>query len=177
MKTSKPTKLGALIAVGMSALSLSAIAAPALTSNPNGSFNAAETAPTQPGGNGGKAGGRKGGKGSMSPTKRLEELAAALSLTDDQKTQIKPIITDAMKQIREVRKDTTLTPEQKRPKVQDIVTATRAMIDPILTPEQRAKFADMKDFMGGPKKGGKGGKGGKRGGKKGGQAPAAAPAG
>ncbi len=74
------------------------------------------------------------------PAMRLQHMAQQLNLTDNQKAQIRPILQDEAQQIKALRSDTSLTHPQLRAKVQEIRQATRAKIEPLLTPEQVAKL-------------------------------------
>lgn len=76
---------------------------------------------------------------------RLEWLSQHLNLTEDQKKQLKPILTGELKQMRAVGEDVSLTQDQKREKMKQIHEASRPQVQVILTPEQRQKFAQMKE--------------------------------
>ena len=75
---------------------------------------------------------------------QLKKLAAYLGLTADQKAQIKPIMKNAAQQVRTVREDASLTPAQKKAKVKEIRQASRQQIMMLLTPEQKAKLAALR---------------------------------
>ena len=89
----------------------------------------------------------KGGPGqSRERTKeRMDNLSKELNLTKEQQEKIRPIIEKEMKDIRTVRQDTSLTPEQKMEKVKAIHQATQAELNKILTPEQQKKYAEMEE--------------------------------
>ena len=74
---------------------------------------------------------------------RLEWLSKELNLTDDQKSQLKPILDDEGKQMRAIHQDTSLTPEQKRDKMKELRESTDPKIEAILTPDQQKKFHEM----------------------------------
>jgi periplasmic protein CpxP/Spy len=76
---------------------------------------------------------------------RLEWLSQHLNLTEDQKRQLKPILAGEFKQMRVVGEDASLTQDQKREKMKQIHEASRPQVQAILTPEQRQKFAQMKE--------------------------------
>ena len=63
-----------------------------------------------------------------------------LNLNDDQKKQIHEARQDAQQQIEAVRKDTSLTPQQRHQKIREIRSAENQKIDAALTPEQREKY-------------------------------------
>ena len=69
--------------------------------------------------------------------------SAKLNLTDQQKSQIKPILEQSREQMKAVRQDTSLTSEQKKEKAKQIREQTRAQILPLLTPEQQQQLQQM----------------------------------
>lgn len=71
---------------------------------------------------------------------RLKRLNKKLSLTDDQKEKVRPILQDEQKQMAALDDDTTLTPQQKHKKIREIRMSSRTQLDTILTPEQKAKL-------------------------------------
>src|SRR5262245_2025166 len=75
---------------------------------------------------------------------KLQQLATELNLTDDQKTQIKPILQDEFNQLKAVDADASLSPDQKRAKAGDIHRSAKSQISSILTPEQQKKLESMK---------------------------------
>ena len=76
---------------------------------------------------------------------RLEWLSRHLSLTEDQKKQLKLVLAGEFKQMRAVGEDASLTQNQKREKMKQIHEASRPQVQVILTPEQQQKFAQMKE--------------------------------
>jgi Spy/CpxP family protein refolding chaperone len=76
---------------------------------------------------------------------RLEWLSGHLNLTEEQKKELKPILSDEFKQMRAVGEDASLTHDQKRQRMKQIHEASRPRVQTILTPEQRQKFAQMKE--------------------------------
>lgn len=71
-------------------------------------------------------------------------VAQQLGLSADQITQLKANRTTAASSIKAVRADTSLTPEQKHARVQEIVANTRAQMKSVLTPEQQAKLQELR---------------------------------
>jgi Spy/CpxP family protein refolding chaperone len=69
-----------------------------------------------------------------------ESEMANLNLTDDQKTQIKKLHEDAKTQMDAARNDSTLTPDQKKAKMEQIHKATHEQVMQLLTPEQRQQM-------------------------------------
>ena len=75
---------------------------------------------------------------------RLQKIASELNLSDDQKAQIKPILQGEVDELRGVKNDASLSPEQKQAKAKQIHEASKSKIGEILTPEQKSKWAAMK---------------------------------
>jgi Spy/CpxP family protein refolding chaperone len=78
-------------------------------------------------------------------TDRLEMLTEKLNLTDAQTAAIKPILVTEANEIKAVRQDNSLSKEQKQSKISDIRKATNKKISTILTPEQQAEWAKLKE--------------------------------
>lgn len=66
---------------------------------------------------------------------RLQQLAKELSLTDEQKTKIKPILADQLTKMKELREE-----KADRKEMAKLRTETNAKIRGVLTTEQQAKF-------------------------------------
>lgn len=79
-----------------------------------------------------------------SPENHLKMLSEKLSLTDDQKTRMKPILQDEAQQMKAVRDDTSLSDAQKHAKMRAIHESFHDQINGVLTPEQQAKWKQMK---------------------------------
>ncbi len=76
---------------------------------------------------------------------RLSQMAEQLNLTAEQQAKIKPILQDEAKELKALRDDTGLSPQDRRGKVQKIREATNAKIKPILTAEQAEKLAKLRE--------------------------------
>ena len=113
----------------------------------------------------------------MNADTMLQRLDTALTLTDDEKTKIKPILDTEISTIQSIRADTTLARADMRTKMTDARTTANAAINALLTPDQQTKFtayqAQQRNRRGG---GGGGGNGGGGGGGGNAGAPPAAPA-
>jgi periplasmic protein CpxP/Spy len=79
----------------------------------------------------------------MSPQARLDHMAQALNLTDDQKNQIKPILEDESTQMQNLRQDTSLSQQDRFAKMREIHENTLSKIKPILNADQQAKLDAM----------------------------------
>jgi Spy/CpxP family protein refolding chaperone len=82
--------------------------------------------------------------GAASPEAHLQMLSEKLNLTEDQKAKLKPIFQDQAQQMKAVRDDPSLTPEQKAAKKKAIHETMHDQINAVLTPEQQEKFKEMK---------------------------------
>ena len=76
---------------------------------------------------------------------RLEWLTQRLNLTHDEQNKLKPILDDEAKQVRAVRDDASLSPDQRRARIQQIRKSTRPQIEAVLTPDQQKKFDQLKE--------------------------------
>ncbi len=74
----------------------------------------------------------------------LQRISSELNLTEDQKQKIQPILQSEFQQLKTVRDDASLSPDQKQAKVQEIRDNAKSQIAPILTPDQQKKLAAMK---------------------------------
>lgn len=105
----------------------------------------AETTPSTPPSNTpGQSGEHRG-----MPTveERLQRLSEKLSLTDDQKTKIKPILVDEHAQMKALHEDQSTPREQKMEKMHSIRQASREKIRATLTADQQKKFDEMKEHF------------------------------
>jgi len=79
---------------------------------------------------------------------RMKGLAKKLNLTDAQKAQIKSIMKEQRPKVRAIRQDNSLTPEQKKAKLQALRKETQEKIAAILTPEQKEKMKELRQQHG-----------------------------
>jgi len=77
----------------------------------------------------------------------LEHLSNALNLTDDQKSQIKPILEDRQKQMESIRSDSSLSPEDRRSKMRSLMEDSNTKLRAVLNDEQKSKFDEMQSRM------------------------------
>jgi Spy/CpxP family protein refolding chaperone len=84
----------------------------------------------------------KGARG-HGPEQQLAWLSDKLKLTDDQKSQIKPILEDEHKQLAALREDSSLSREQKHAKFREVHTSTFDKIRPLLTEQQQATLQQI----------------------------------
>jgi Spy/CpxP family protein refolding chaperone len=91
-----------------------------------------------PGGPGGP-----GGPAVRRPMLTFEAVSKQLSLTDEQKPKVKPIIDDYIQKMTDMRKDTAMAPADRRTKMKEIRDAATAKLKDILTAEQLATWEKM----------------------------------
>jgi len=75
----------------------------------------------------------------------LQKLSRALNLTDDQKTQIKPILQREVQKLKSIRNDPSMSDEQKQAEAQQVHATAHSEIQSLLTPKQQQKLEHMKD--------------------------------
>ena len=95
--------------------------------------------PPPPGGPGGRQG--------MNPERRLERMQKELNLTPDQATQVKGIFDEGRGKMEELRANTSMSQDERRPKMMEIMRQQSEKIKAILTPEQKTKFEAMEARM------------------------------
>ncbi len=71
---------------------------------------------------------------------RIRELVDSLQLSAEQQEQMRSVLAEDEQQLRNIRQDTSLLPQQKQEKVRDVHQATRDRLEAVLTPEQRVAF-------------------------------------
>ena len=89
--------------------------------------------------------GQAGGRMREAFQNRMTMLAEKLNFTEEQKTAITPIMAAEANDIKAVMQDNSLSREQKQTKISGIRDASDKQINAILTPEQQAKWAQLKE--------------------------------
>ena len=85
--------------------------------------------------------------GPMTPENRLKMLTEKLNLTEDQQAKLKPIIEDQSKQMKAIHDDTSLAPADRQAKMKELHESSIEKMNAILTPEQQAKWKQMRQGM------------------------------
>ena len=85
--------------------------------------------------------------GPMTPENRLKMLTEKLNLTEDQQAKLKPILEDQSKQMKALHDDTSLAPADKQAKMKELHESSTEKINAVLTPDQQAKWKQMKQEM------------------------------
>jgi protein CpxP len=93
--------------------------------------------------------GAMGGSGmtAMTPESRLKMLTEKLNLTDDQQAKLKPILEDQSKQMKALHDDTSLAPTEKQAKMKELHESSVEKVNAVLTPDQQAKWKQMRQEM------------------------------
>ena len=73
----------------------------------------------------------------------MHMLQTQLGLTDDQTAKVKGILMSGREQMKALREDTTLSPEDRRGKTMAMMKGENEQIKAVLTPDQRTKFEAM----------------------------------
>src|SRR5215469_37354 len=67
---------------------------------------------------------------------KLAQISSEFNLTDAQKAQLKPMLQSEVQQLKAVKDDTSLSPDQKEDKSKAIHQSFKSEISGVLTPEQ-----------------------------------------
>ncbi len=81
------------------------------------------------------------------PDQILRMYDTRLTLTDEQKEQLRPIIADRQQKLQDLRADTSMRPRQKLKKLENITAASDKKINAVLTPDQQKKYAEIEKQM------------------------------
>ena len=76
---------------------------------------------------------------------RMAHMAKKLNLSQDQQNQLKPLFKSQREQAKAIRKDGSLTQDQKKEKFQALRQDTMAKVNNILTPEQQQQWQQMRE--------------------------------
>ncbi|HEV2380080.1 MAG TPA: hypothetical protein VG206_09840 [Terriglobia bacterium] len=94
-----------------------------------------------------QGGGHMGHGGPMNPERQLQRLSENLTLTDDQKQQIKPILEGRQKQMEQLHADTSTSMDDKRAKMHSLMEDSNTKIRAVLNDDQKQKFDKMQERM------------------------------
>ena len=79
----------------------------------------------------------------MSPEQRLQRMTKQLNLSEDQQEKMKPILQDEAQQMQSVRQDSSLSPQDRQSKMQQIRDNSMTQMKSILDPDQQKKLEEM----------------------------------
>jgi Spy/CpxP family protein refolding chaperone len=77
------------------------------------------------------------------PKRQVERLSKRLNLTDDQKAQLLPILTNRQQQMQSIRQDTSLSRQDRMEKMRTLMQDSNTKITALLNDDQKQKYADM----------------------------------
>ena len=81
------------------------------------------------------------------PDEVVAILDSKLSLSEDQKTKITPIIADRQQKMKGLKADTSLRPMQRMRKAKEILSDSDKKINAVLSPDQQQKYAQVEQQM------------------------------
>jgi periplasmic protein CpxP/Spy len=81
------------------------------------------------------------------PTSMIDALAQKLALSDDQKTQIEPILNDRRAKMTVLRNDQSMRRYQRMRQAKQIMEESDKKINAILTPDQQKQYAELEKQM------------------------------
>ena len=76
-----------------------------------------------------------------------DQFATELGLTEQQKQQIIPIVKEEIPKLQALKKDASVSAEDKVRQLRDIAAAVDAKITPLLNPEQQQKYQAVRDRL------------------------------
>ncbi len=85
----------------------------------------------------------RAGRGGMNPDTQLQMMSKRLNLSDDQASQIRPILADAFSQMQALRTDASMAPRDKMAKMRSIRQDSDARIKAVLTDAQRTQYEQL----------------------------------
>jgi Spy/CpxP family protein refolding chaperone len=77
------------------------------------------------------------------PAQRAAHLGKRLGLSSDQVAQLQPILADRQQQMKGLRADTTLTPQDRHTKAQAIMQDSKGKIEALMNDTQKQQFEQM----------------------------------
>lgn len=91
--------------------------------------------------------GRMRGGQRMDPDRQADMMAKRLQLSDDQKNQLKPILSDRQDQMKSLMADNFMSKQDRRSKMQSIMESTDTKVKGILNDDQKTKYDAMQAKM------------------------------
>lgn len=82
-----------------------------------------------------------------SPEEVVQKLATKLNLTEDQKTQITPIIADRQQKLSELRADTSMRQMQRMRKMKSVFQESDKKMNAIFNDQQKQQYAQIEQEM------------------------------
>jgi Spy/CpxP family protein refolding chaperone len=88
---------------------------------------------------------------SLLADQRLKRMTTVLTLTDEQKTKVRPLVVDEIKAFKSYRADTSLTEEDRIKKQKEFRASSKPKFKAILSDEQFAKYEQLESEKRGKK--------------------------
>jgi periplasmic protein CpxP/Spy len=82
-------------------------------------------------------------KGGMNPERQAKRLGKQLNLSQDQVSQIQPILADRDQQMQALRGDSSLAPADRRAKAKGIMDDSNTKIEAVLNDQQKQQYEQM----------------------------------
>jgi protein CpxP len=79
-------------------------------------------------------------RGMMDPAQQLAAMTTRYNLSTDQQNQVKPILMDQQRRMQLLRLDSSLSPDEKKAKMQSILSDVNSKIEAILNDDQKKQF-------------------------------------
>jgi periplasmic protein CpxP/Spy len=86
-------------------------------------------------------------RGMPSVDDQVKMMSDRLNLTPDQQTKIKPVLEDQRTQAQALRKDESLSDDDRRSKMRTLRESTNSKIRDVLTDDQKKQFDEMQQQM------------------------------
>jgi len=83
----------------------------------------------------------------LTPEQVVNGLATKLNLSDDQKTQITPIIADRQQKLRELAADTSMRPFKKKREMKSVFSDSDKKIEAVLDDSQKQQYKQIEQQM------------------------------
>jgi protein CpxP len=88
-----------------------------------------------------------GHRGMMAPAQQLAGMTKRYNLSADQQNQVKPILMDQQQRMQLLRLDSSLSPDEKKAKMQSIRSESNSKIEGILNEDQKKQFEQDRQSM------------------------------
>jgi protein CpxP len=123
---------------------LAATVAPSAIAQNNGTNNGASTNGSTDQQTAPATTGKRGHRGAdFDPAKRTQKLTSKLKLTPDQQSKVQDILKSEQSQMQTLRADTSMSREERRPKMMEISKTSDSQVRSLLDPGQQKKFDTM----------------------------------
>ena len=93
----------------------------------------------------------------MNPEREAKRLGKRLNLSQDQVSQIEPILADRAQQMQALRADSSLAPADRRAKAKGIMDDSNSKIEAVLNDQQKQQYEQMLASRRSHRRGGEGG--------------------